>query len=67
MNFGLDPKLRRQLNVIREMISLQHQTPTREWPLIFVKENDALLVVREWPDGALTSYHVIRTAEPPTD
>jgi hypothetical protein len=65
MNFGLDPELWRQLKVIKELVSLQHQTPTREWPLIFVEENDALLVVREWPDGALTSYHVIRNAQPP--
>ena len=40
------------------MVALQHQTPTREWPLIFVEEHDALLVVREWPNGSMTSYVV---------
>jgi hypothetical protein len=53
---GFDPDLRRQWKVIREMVALQHQTPTREWPLVFMEEHDALLVVREWPNGSLTSY-----------
>jgi len=53
---GFDPELRRDLANIRQMVSLTHQTPTREWPLIFVGEHDALLVVREWPDGSITAY-----------
>jgi hypothetical protein len=53
---GFDPELRQQWAVIREMVALQHQTPTREWPLIFVKEHNALLVIREWPNGSMTSY-----------
>ncbi len=53
---GFDPELRRQFESIREMSALQHQTPAREWPLVFVEENDALLVVREWPNGSITSY-----------
>jgi len=36
------------------MVARCHQTPTREWPLIFM--GDVLLVVREWPDGSLTAY-----------
>jgi hypothetical protein len=32
------------------------QTPTKEWPLIVVEEHGALLVIREWPDGAITVY-----------
>ena len=54
---GFDPELRRQLDHVRQMVARSHQTPTREWPLTFVDEHNALLVVREWPDGALTSYY----------
>ena len=53
---GFDPELRKQLDNIREMVSLRHQTPIKEWPLIFVDEHDALLVVREWPGGNITAY-----------
>lgn len=53
---GFDPELRRQLEHIRQMVALQHQTPTREWPLIAIDESRALLVVREWPDGSITAY-----------
>jgi len=53
---SLDPELRRQLANIRQMVALQRQTPTREWPMISVEEDRALLVVREWPDGSITAY-----------
>jgi hypothetical protein len=53
---GFDPELRRQFENIRQMVKLTHQTPTREWPLIFLDEHDSLLVVREWPDGSMTAY-----------
>jgi hypothetical protein len=53
---GLDPELRRQLDYVRQMVSLRHQTPTREWPLVFSHEHHELLVVREWPDGSVTAY-----------
>lgn len=53
---GFDPELRRELDHVRQMVSLTHLTPTREWPLQFVDEYDALLVVREWPNGTITSY-----------
>jgi hypothetical protein len=53
---GLDPELLRQLATIRQMSALSRRTPTREWPLIYVKRHDRLLVVREWPDGSLTAY-----------
>jgi len=53
---GMDPELRRQLATIRQLVSLRHRTPTREWPLVVVRKYDALLVVREWPDGSLTAY-----------
>ena len=53
---GFDPELRQQWEVIREMVALQHRTPTREWPLIFVEEHNSLLVIREWPNGSMTSY-----------
>ena len=53
---GFDPEIVQALAAIREMVARQHQTPTREWPLVFVEEHDALLVVREWPDGSVTAY-----------
>ena len=53
---GMDPELRRQLATIRQLVALRHQTPTREWPLIVLRKYDALLVIREWPDGSLTAY-----------
>jgi hypothetical protein len=53
---GLDPELSRQLATIRQLSALSHRTPTREWPLIFVRQRSALLVVREWPDGSITAY-----------
>jgi hypothetical protein len=39
------------------MVALRYQMPTKEWPLIYVEEHGALLVVREWPDGSVTAYH----------
>jgi hypothetical protein len=53
---GFDPDLLRQLGHLRQMVNLRHQTPAREWPLIFVRQYDELLVVREWPDGSVTAY-----------
>ena len=53
---GFDPEMCRQLEDVRRMVKLSHQTPRREWPLIFLHEHDALLVVREWPDGTVTAY-----------
>jgi hypothetical protein len=53
---SLDPELRRQLANIRQMVALQRQTPTREWPMISVEDQRAVLVVREWPDGSITAY-----------
>jgi hypothetical protein len=53
---GFDPELRRDLAAMKALVNLRHQTPTKEWPLIFVEEYDALLVVREWPDGQITAY-----------
>jgi hypothetical protein len=53
---GFDPEITRDLAAVKALVSLSRQTPTREWPLIFVEDYDALLVVREWPDGQLTAY-----------
>jgi hypothetical protein len=55
---GFDPELTRQLRNVRELVSLRHQAPTREWPLVFVDEHNELLVVREWPNGSITAYAV---------
>ena len=36
---GLDPELRRQYDSLRTtMVRLSHQSPAREWPLVFVSE-----------------------------
>jgi hypothetical protein len=53
---GFDPELQRQLEHVRTMAKLSQQSPTKEWPLIFVEEHDELLVIREWPGGAITAY-----------
>jgi hypothetical protein len=53
---GFDPSLRRDLQTIRQLVRLSHQSPTREWPLVFVEGEDKLLVIREWPDGSITAY-----------
>jgi len=53
---GFDPEILRQLAFVREMVTLRHQTPTREWPLVFVEQHDELLVIREWPNGSITAY-----------
>jgi hypothetical protein len=53
---GFDPEIRRDLAAIKALFSLSSRTPSREWPLIFVGEYDAMLVVREWPGGHLTAY-----------
>jgi hypothetical protein len=62
---GFDPELRRQLDVIRQMVALQRQTPTREWPLVYIEEHDALLVIREWPNGSITSYTMSKVSDHP--
>jgi hypothetical protein len=54
--WSLDPEIARQLARVREMVTLQQQTPTREWPLFVEESRDELLVVREWPNGSITAY-----------
>jgi hypothetical protein len=53
---GFDPELQRTWQIVRGMAARQRQTPTREWPLVLDQESGLLLVVREWPDGSVTSY-----------
>jgi len=53
---GFDSEFQKQLATVKTLTNLSHQTPTKEWPLTFVEEHDALLVVREWPDGSITAY-----------
>jgi hypothetical protein len=43
---GFDPEIVRGLAAIRDMVSRQHQAPTKEWPLVSVGQYSALLVVR---------------------
>jgi hypothetical protein len=68
---GFDPELLRQLATIRQLVSLRYRTPTREWPLVVVDpdidhdidHHEALLVVREWPDGSITAYMTSKPAQ----
>jgi hypothetical protein len=53
---GFDRDIQRKFETVKELANLTRQKPTREWPLIFVEEHDALLVVREWPNGEITAY-----------
>jgi len=58
---GFDPELVRDLQTIRQLVKLTHQTPTREWPLVFMEQHHVLFVVREWPDGSITAYTMSST------
>jgi hypothetical protein len=62
MWYRLDPELERQLKHIRQMVKLRQETPTKEWPLVFVDEFGAMLVVREWPGGEITAYTISKDA-----
>ena len=53
---GMDPELLKQFAHIKTMVRLSHQSPVREWALVFVSEFDSLLVIREWPGGEVTAY-----------
>ena len=63
---GFDPEIKRELAAVKALVRLTHQTPTREWPLVFVGDYDALLVVREWPDGQITAYWTSEIRDPLT-
>jgi hypothetical protein len=62
---GFDSHLRREFEIIRQMVALRHQTPTREWPMLVAARPDVLLVVREWPDGSVTAYVTSVSDSPP--
>jgi hypothetical protein len=53
---GFPPELQRELDSVRRLAALTRQTPTKEWPLVFLADYDLLLVVREWPNGEMTAY-----------
>jgi hypothetical protein len=58
---GFDPEIVREQQTLRQLVRLRHQTPTREWPLLFVEEQNELFVVREWPDGTITTLTISRS------
>ena len=60
MWYGVNPNSWPELVNLRAMLALRRQTPLKEWPLIYLEEYDALLVVREWPDGSITAYTMSR-------
>lgn len=45
---------------IKEMVELTQLTPIREW-MMRIEETESALIIREWPNGAVTSYMVVRT------
>jgi hypothetical protein len=53
---GLNPNSWPELVTLRARLALRRQTPTKEWPLLYVEEHHTLLIVREWPDGSVTAY-----------
>jgi hypothetical protein len=55
---GFDPETQRALQSLRRQVQLTHQTPTREWPLLYIAQQDLFFIVREWPDGTITAYTV---------
>lgn len=63
---GFDPEIKRDLAALKALVRLTHQTPTKEWPLVFVEDYDALLVVREWLDGQITAYWTSEIRDPLT-
>ena len=63
--WSMDPELQKQLEWIKGMAKRSRQTPTKEWPLVFVGECEAMLVVREWPGGEVTAYAVSKDSDDP--
>ena len=61
---GFDPEILRDLKTVRQLVQLTRQTPSREWPLLYVEKQDAIFVVREWPDGSLTAYTMPASSRP---
>ena len=57
---GLNPNSWPEFVSLRARFLLQRQTPTREWPLCYLAEYEALLVVREWPDGSGYRIHDVQ-------
>ena len=53
---GFDPTIQRQLAALKELTARRYRVPANEWPVVYVEELNALLVVREWPNGELTAY-----------
>jgi hypothetical protein len=65
----IDPEVFRRLESIRETVMLQHQRPSREWPLHVLDAEREVFVVREWPNGSITGCTMplsqLRTHRPP--
>ena len=58
MWYGPNPNAMPEFERLRALVARQRQTPTSEWPLIYLEDEDMLLVVRTWPDGSITAYTV---------
>ena len=61
---SFDPEMLRTYASVRELVRLSHQSPTREWPLIVMKSENLLFVIREWPNGSITAYTIPIDAPP---
>ena len=59
MWYGFDPEIMRQLAALKDQTRRRHSEPVNVWPLVF-KEDNLVLVVREWPDGELTAFVLLR-------
>ena len=55
MWLNMNPNCWPELRQIREAVARQHQVPTQECAVTYIKKYKAALVVREWPDGSLTA------------
>jgi hypothetical protein len=55
MWYGFDPEILQQLAAIKGQTRRLHSAPVNEWPVHF-KEDNVVLVVREWPNGELTAF-----------
>ena len=50
-----DADVQRQLAAIKELTTRRVTGPAREWPVVFIEKDKAVLVIREWANGELTA------------
>lgn len=60
MWLNMNPNCWPEVSHVKEMLALTRLAPIREWAWM-IDDHEAALVLREWPNGAITSYVVTRT------